>query len=194
MTFINKKKWAILSILLFSLSSCGSAKEKITKKILEENLKNLNITLLTDFLTATTNDIFIDSFLTEYNLFLGYKNLDYKKQTVFISTKEYTEEDGSIAKLIYDFPFIYEIDEILEEFNNHIGKTIFDGKDYSIVDVFTTSSGFDVHTNFYEGYEESKKDFDLDILIQVNGKNFEKSSLIAQKDGELVFFDPMPIK
>lgn len=193
MTFINNKKRAILSILLFSLSSCGSTKEKITKEILEEDLKNLNITLLTDFLTATTNDIFIDSFLPEYNLFLGYKNLDYKKQTVFISTKEYTEENGSIVKLIYDFPFIYEIDEILEEFNNHIGKTIFDGKDYSIVDVFTTSSGFDVHTKFYESYEESKKDFDLDILIQVNGSNFEESSLIAQKDGKLVFFDPMPI-
>ena len=70
---------------------------------------------------------------------------------------------------------------------------IFDGKDYSIVDVFTTSSGFDVHTKFYESYEESKKDFDLDILIQVNGSNFEESSLIAQKDGKLVFFDPMPI-
>lgn len=193
MTFINKKKWAIFLILLFSLSSCGSTKEKITKEILEEDLKNLNIILLTDFLTATTNDIFIDSFLTEYNLFLGYKNLDYKKQTVFISTKEYTEENGSIVKLIYDFPFIYEIDEILEEFNNHIGKTIFDGKDYSIVDVFTTSSEFDAHTKFYEGYEESKKDFDLDILIQVNGSNFEESSLIAQKDGKLVFFDPMPI-
>ena len=179
--------------MLFSLSSCGSTKEKITKEILEEDLKNLNITLLTDFLTATTNDIFIDSFLPEYNLFLGYKNLDYKKQTVFISTKEYTEENGSIVKLIYDFPFIYEIDEILEEFNNHIGKTIFDVKDYSIVDVFTTSSGFDVHTKFYESYEESKKDFDLDILIQVNGSNFEESSLIAQKDGKLVFFDPMPI-